>query len=83
MDQGTIPAGNDYISNAGLRPLGMDRVLQIDLRSQSDATSVIFKCTDLNAQEVFQLISDGSEMVFDLLKRMARELNANLHSLHF
>ena len=83
MDQGTIPAGNDYISNAGLRPLGMDRVLQINLRSQSDATSVIFKCTDLNAQEVFQLISDGSEMVFDLLKRMARELNANLHSLHF
>eukprot|EP00435_Cladocopium_sp_Y103_P039386 s257_g10.t1 len=61
------------------KPIGPDLVLQVNFVCADDAVTLI--CSTLAGEEKLTLTAHGHDPVWDLHKRIARELNVDLQSL--
>jgi hypothetical protein len=67
------PSSKRYIPDRAA-PVRSDRILQLDFQCDNDVVNLIF-CT-LAGQEVLHLKANGTDLAFDLYKRISRELGA-------
>ena len=67
------PSSKRYIPDRAA-PVRSDRILQLDFQCDNDVVNLIF-CT-LAGQEVLHLKANGTDLAFDLYKRISREFGA-------
>ena len=69
--------GIRYISD---RTRGIDLAVQLELVGEDDA--ITLTCSTLAGEERFRLTAQGIDSAWEIHKRIARDLNVNLASLH-
>eukprot|EP00435_Cladocopium_sp_Y103_P050417 s915_g15.t1 len=76
--EGFSPSSMRYIPDRAA-PVRIDRILQLDFQCDNDVVTLMF-CT-LAGQEVLRLKASGTDLAFDLYKRISRELGVSLGNL--